>query len=201
MSVKIKTVNEYQITTDTMVILPHLDQYGYLHSYVIEVFRIIIVKQPPMKVVEESCGYHGSSYKGRVEGTCKVTGYTKIVPIIISAPLDIILFPLESANNLTCVWLAHSHVKGIRAVDSNQAMVILSGGKPLTVDSTREMVETKRNRAAQYRTMIRDRSKLYSYNHFDGVEEIDQSLLKNLYLDDNNTYQINQDVDGDRPFC
>ena len=58
-------MNSYEINNDTLAILP-LNEYK---SKVIEKTKTFVVDLTPMKIIENSCAYFGSSYQGRFLGT------------------------------------------------------------------------------------------------------------------------------------
>jgi competence protein ComK len=156
-------LNDYEVNQETMAILPFYDQFGNLFSYVLEESRCIQVKEKPLKVVLHSCNFYGSSYKGRVEGTAKIMGYTKVAPIIISESLDIFLFPLESPKNEACVWISHAYLQKVIKDETNNEITNLEFTNSIIVPVRYSVgyIEARRNRTAQYRIMIGERASYY----------------------------------------
>ena len=66
-------MNSYEINNDTLAILP-LNEYK---SKVIEKTKTVVVDLTPMKIIENSCAYFGSSYQGRFLGTKNLQNYKK----------------------------------------------------------------------------------------------------------------------------
>ena len=69
----------YEINDDTLAILPIGDD----KSKVIEKNKSFIVNASPLKIIDKSCKYFGSSYQGRFSGTKSLIGVSYKAPIII----------------------------------------------------------------------------------------------------------------------
>ncbi|WP_221563528.1 competence protein ComK [Alkalihalobacillus sp. TS-13] len=145
---------EYLINGETMVILPHFDAFGNLHSLVIESERELIVKQKPIEIMKDSCLYYGSSLQGRVDGAIHVTKFSRMVPIMICNRAGIFFFPTQSSKSESCIWIAHSHVKEILPLHTEHCQVVLTNNKTVPVQVTKAVMESKVNRAAQYRHLV-----------------------------------------------
>ena len=82
----------YEISKGTLAVVPN-ECNG---SLIYEDKDRYIVKQTPYQVMESSCLYFGSSYKGRKEGTKNILGAEYKVPIIVDDSDNIIVFPTTS---------------------------------------------------------------------------------------------------------
>ena len=82
-------MNSYEINSETQAIIP----IGGDKSKIIESSRTLIVNQTPMKIIDRSCKYFGSSYQGRFIGTKNLIGVSHKAPIIIEETKEIIFFP------------------------------------------------------------------------------------------------------------
>ncbi|MDN4074041.1 competence protein ComK [Fictibacillus terranigra] len=83
---------QYGINTETMALLPFYDEYGKVHTKVLERDRTLCVCGKPKAVVTFSCGYYGSSYKGRKDGASLIMGIRSRAPIVISEQLGIFFY-------------------------------------------------------------------------------------------------------------
>ena len=151
-------VNDYDIHSETMALLPHFDRFANLNTIVMEENGHFLVPIAPKKVIDESCRYYGSSYEGRLEGVKRVMGISKKAPIAISAELGIFFFPLESPSNASCVWLSHSHIEKVKENDQRQALIVFVNGQSLVAPASRNQVEVKLLRTAQYRHLLEIRT-------------------------------------------
>ena len=81
----------YEINQGTLAILPNENE----NSLVYEDEERFIVDQSPYSIMEESCKYFGSTYKGRKESAKEMLGADYKVPIIIEDYNNVIIFHSE----------------------------------------------------------------------------------------------------------
>ena len=98
-------MDSYEINKNTVALIPKENK-----TIVYEVDNSFVVNKSPLKIVEESCEYFGSSLEGRQTGTSALVGFTHKVPVIIEESFDLIFFPTLSPKNRECSWLAYSHI-------------------------------------------------------------------------------------------
>jgi len=148
-------VKEYEANPYTMAFLP-LKVESKLHSIVIETEREMIVPVKPMDLVNRSCQYFGSSFKGRKEGTRELMGITHKPPIIVDPVNEIFLFPTASPSNEVCAWLSHSHI--LRHYTSGtMTYVEFKNKKRISIDISKGSFENQLYHTAQLRTIITSR--------------------------------------------
>lgn len=97
--------SDYEINGFTMAIIP-VEMEGNLYSKVLEEEGEIYVSLPPIKIIEDSCNFYGSSFEGRKQGTKGISGYTHKPPIVIDPMNDIFFFPTASPTNDSCIWIS-----------------------------------------------------------------------------------------------
>lgn len=153
-------IPEYEINVETMALLPHYDEHANLHTIVMEETGAFSVPLSPLKLIDESCRYYGSSYAGRLEGIKRVMGIAKKAPIAVSVELSIFFFPHESPSNDSCVWLSHTHIESLEKKDKQRTVVFFSNGESLVVNASKNQLETKVLRTAQYRHLLQNRTEL-----------------------------------------
>ena len=103
-------MNSYEINSETQAIIPIGDD----KSKIIESGRTLIVNQSPMKIIDRSCKYFGSSYQGRFIGTKNLIGVSHKAPIIIEETKEIIFFPTNSPRLDNCAWLSLKHLQNYK---------------------------------------------------------------------------------------
>ncbi|MED2971893.1 MULTISPECIES: competence protein ComK [unclassified Fictibacillus] len=161
---------QYEINVDTMALLPFCDEYGKLHTKVLERNRTLCVCGKPKSVITFSCGYYGSSYKGRKDGASHIMGIRSRAPIVISEQLGIFFIPLESPNNDTCIWIAQAHVKQVKATSSDTSDIIFSNDTFISVNQAKSTLEAKIHRASHYRFIlelrINEKKTIYAHRFF-----------------------------------
>ena len=87
-------MNEYEINAQTLAIIP----IGKERSKIIEVNGDYIINKSPIRILDDSCKFFGSSYEGRFCGTKTLTGITHKSPIIVEESKRIIFFPTKSST-------------------------------------------------------------------------------------------------------
>jgi competence protein ComK len=154
---KSKQLKSYEIHTNTMALLPYHNEEGRPMTEVWEEEQNLYVEKPPLKVLNESCIYLGSTYEGQREAVRRAMGFSSLAPIMISAQLGIFFFPVESPKNSSCIWLSQSHVQRIEAKETELSRVIFSNGSHILIPQSKYSLEIKLHRTAHYRFVISER--------------------------------------------
>ena len=105
-NLKEEIMNNYEINKETLIIYPHEKEKSLIKENCSE----YIINLSPIKIINESCLYFGSSYLGRLQSTKRLFGYSKKVPIIIEESNNIIFFPLESPRLNSCIWISLNNI-------------------------------------------------------------------------------------------
>jgi competence protein ComK len=107
-----KNLDNYFINKETCAILPL--EKGI--SKVIEFNNTFIVNKSANSIIDDSCKYFGSSYKGRCDGSKVILKMNYKLPIIIEEFNNIIFFPTNSPRFGNCTWISlkniDSYLKG-----------------------------------------------------------------------------------------
>lgn len=94
-------MNEYEINKNTLAIIPvNPDK-----TKIIEIDNEFMINNSSFKIIDHSCRFFGSSYKGRKIGSFEIIGSNYKVPIIIEETLNIIFFPLTGIYKDT-IWIS-----------------------------------------------------------------------------------------------
>lgn len=185
--------DEYIMTSDTMALVPHLNQYGELWSFAMELNRTILIRKNPKTILNDSCKFFGSSYEGRVDGTKAIMNRGKMYPIAICVPLDMYMFPLVSPNNYTCVWLSYVHIRDIDAYQIHHAKITFMNEQQLIVNKSKKLIESKKFRTGELRHQLKVRSNFEVVAESPLIYQLPQieTDLWNLILDEmKGTYEI-----------
>ncbi|MEG1287854.1 MAG: competence protein ComK [Bacilli bacterium] len=86
--------------------------------------NFIIVNTSLLKIIDESCNYFGSSYKGRVSGTKYLIEVTSKPPIIINESSLLVIFPLFSPRRNDSLWVNYNNVLTYRKITAKSIEVI-----------------------------------------------------------------------------
>lgn len=145
-------MNEYEINVDTQAIIP----YGEEKSKVIEGDRTFIVNQPPLKIIDKSCRFFGSSYQGRFLGTKNLIGISHKAPIIIEETREIIFFPTNSPRQDNCAWISLRHLQNYKKVN-NRSLLKFNGGHLINLEVSYGTLDNQVLRATRLESVLRTR--------------------------------------------
>ena len=145
----------YEINQGTLAILPNENE----NSLVYEDEERFIVDQSPYSIMEESCKYFGSTYKGRKESAKEMLGADYKVPIIIEDYNNVIIFPTTSPTSEDCAWISLKRVKGIEKIDIYNTRIIFDNGREIIVPVSFRSIENQLSRASRLDVILRKRLK------------------------------------------
>ena len=141
-------MESYEINKDTVALIPKEEK-----TVVYEVDKSFVVDKSPLKIMEDSCEYFGSSLSGRQQGTLNLAGYTHKVPVIVEESFDMIFFPTLSPKNEKCSWLSYKHIiKPDKFKD--KSIVELKNGKKLLVDVSCAILDNQMYRCSRIEDIL-----------------------------------------------
>ena len=143
-------MNSYEINSETQAIIPIGDD----KSKIIEGNRTLIVNQTPMKIIDRSCKYFGSSYQGRFIGTKNLIGVSHKAPIIIEETKEIIFFPTNSPRLDNCAWLSLKHLQNYKK-SNNNSIITFNSGYLLDLDISYGSLDNQVLRATRLESVLR----------------------------------------------
>ena len=117
----------YIINSNTVAIIPIKNKI----TRVIEKDDSFIINENSMKIIENSCEYFGSSYKGRHIGTKALAGINYKSPIIIEETKNIIFFPTTSPKQSDCSWISLKYINNYINKDGKIEVLFENGEKYL----------------------------------------------------------------------
>ena len=144
---------KYEISQGTLAIVPNEAD----NSLVYEDNERYIINEKPYQIMEESCKYFGSTYKGRKDSAKSMLGAEYKVPIIIEDTNNLIVFPTTSPTSEDCVWISLKRVKNIEKVDSFNTRIIFDNDREIIVPSSFRSVENQLSRASRLDVILRKR--------------------------------------------
>ncbi len=142
-------MNEYEINAQTLAIIP----IGEEKSKVIEVNGDFIINASPIKIVDDSCKFFGSSYEGRFSGTKTLTGISHKSPIIVEESRKIIFFPTKSPRLNTCIWLSFNNISDYDG-DGKDSVVRFSCGKTLRLHTSYTILDNQVLRSTRLESVL-----------------------------------------------
>ena len=114
------------------------------------------VEKDAYSVMDESCEYYGSSYKGRLKAAKSILNCSYKLPILIEESTFLIFFPIKSSLEEDCVWINLNKIKNIEKVDS-KTNIIFENNKNLLVDASKMSIENQIYRSTRLENLLRKR--------------------------------------------
>ena len=147
-------MQKYEINSETLAILP----YGQERSRIIENNNLIIINEPPIKIIDDSCKFFGSSYDGRFQGTKDLMGVSHKSPIIIEETRKIIFFPTTSPRLERCAWISLNNIDNYekKGIDT---IIKFNCGKELKIELSYGIVDNQVLRATRLQNILEKRIK------------------------------------------
>ena len=147
---------KYEISNGTLAIVPNEDD----NSLIYEDNERFIVEESPFKIMEESCKYFGSTYKGRKDSAKEILGAEYKIPVVIEDSTNLIVFPTTSPKAEDCAWICLNRVKNINKVDSFNTKITFDNDRELIVPCSYRSIENQLSRASRLDVILRKRKKL-----------------------------------------
>lgn len=144
---------KYEISKGTLAIIPNDDN----NSLVYEDNDRFIVEETPFQIMEESCKYFGSTYKGRKESAKAILGAEYKIPIIIEDSSNLIVFPTTSPTSDDCYWLCLNRIKNIEKVDLYSTRIIFDNNREIIVPCSFRSIENQLSRASRLEFILNKR--------------------------------------------
>lgn len=146
-------INKYEFSRGTLAIVPNDEE----SSLVLEDNDKYIVQNKPFQIMEDSCIYFGSSYKGRKEGSKAILGAEYKVPIVVEDTSNLIAFPTTSPYASDCCWISLKRVYNIYKVDNYNTKIVFDNGEEITVPCSFRSVENQMSRASRLDLILKNR--------------------------------------------
>lgn len=152
-------MKEYEINKETLAIIAIEED----KSMVYEKENEFIVYCSSLKIIDDSCKFFGSSYKGRVEGTKKMIKMSHKAPIIIEESNNIIFFPTMSPRLEECSWISLNNIETFIKNGKN-TIIEFSCGKKIELNISFLIIDNQILRAARLESILNKRKKLKNFN-------------------------------------
>ena len=150
-------MKEYEINDDTLAIIPDKKS----NSLILEEGTEYKIEAKPLKIIDYSCKYFGSSYIGRREGSKQILQTAYKLPIMIEDTRNIVFFPTNSPEETECSWIALNKIEKIRPLNSrsstNYTEIEFANGKILALPISYKSLENQILRASRLESVIRNR--------------------------------------------
>lgn len=145
-------MDSYEINQDTVAIVPKDEKTSIIY----EVDNSFVVEKSPLKIMEDSCEYFGSSLEGRQTGTYKLVGFTHKVPVVVEESFDLIFFPTVSPKSTQCAWINYSHILQPDKF-KDKTIIELKNGKKILVNVSSAVINNQMFRCQRLKDTLETR--------------------------------------------
>lgn len=147
-------LESYEINYDTLAIIPISSKL----SKVVEKEDTFIVNKAATEIIDDSCRYFGSTFKGRSEATKNLIGINYKSPIIIEETRDIIFFPTGSPRFNNCYWISLNNIKTSNKINKYSSIIFINDYE-LELNISYESLKNQILRATLLESIIKKRRK------------------------------------------
>lgn len=142
-------MNNYEINEETYAIISK--DIG--KTMVIEKSNDYEIDNDAYKVMDDSCKYYGSSYKGRLEAAKTLLDCSYKLPILVEESSVLIFFPIKSSLLEDCCWINLNSIENIEKVN-NKSKITFKNGKEMIFDISKLSLENQIYRSAKLESII-----------------------------------------------
>lgn len=148
------SLKNYIINSKTLIILP----INKTKSRIIEENSELVIDKTPLRIIDESCKYYGSSYKGRVESSKEILNIKGKIPIVIGEQNNLIFFPTCSYRCDICMWICLNNIEDFKFNEDN-IILIFSCGKKRNITISKNVFNNQILKASRLLLIMLKRSK------------------------------------------
>lgn len=145
-------MEDYEINEDTYAIIAENSK----KTKIIEKESEYLVDNGAYKIMDESCQYYGSSYKGRLSAAKKILECSYKLPILVEESSCLIFFPLKSSLLDDCCWVNLNSIKKVEKCDKN-SKITFNNGKEIIFEISKLSLENQIYRATRLESLIKKR--------------------------------------------
>jgi len=145
-------MKEYEINEETMAIIP----INYYETLVKEYDKEYVVEKNAYEIMENSCEYYGSTYKGRLAAAKKMLNSSYKLPIIIEESEHIIFFPTKSSLLEDCCWINYNFIKKYDK-EGKMVKITFKNNEDVIVDMSKLSLDNQISRSSMLELISRKR--------------------------------------------
>lgn len=144
----------YEINEDTMAVIP----IGYEKTKIVEKNNEYVVNKKAYSIMDDSCRYYGSTYKGRLNAAKKILDCSYKLPILVEESQNIIFFPTKSSLEEDCCWINFNYIEKIEK-DENETIINFINGTNIKFNISRLSIQNQISRSTRLSYIIDQRKK------------------------------------------
>ena len=144
----------YEVNKSTLAIMPIENN----KCRVVEKDNEYYIPMNTFEVIEHSCEYFGSSYKGRYTGTNVITGSKYKTPILIEESEELIFFPTHSPRKKECIWISLDNIrKYYKGKFPNTTIIEFKTNDKLEVNVSYNIINNQILKSTRLKLLIKER--------------------------------------------
>ncbi len=147
-------MKEYEINSSTCALIPNSN----FSTTIIEKSKKLIFQNSPQEIINYSCAYYGSSFKGRLCGSKQALGSKYKLPIIVEESREMIFFPTASYENANCAWISLKQVAHYEN-EKDGVKVFFQSGSSISLNISYESFENQILRATKLLLILKSRKR------------------------------------------
>ncbi len=145
-------MESYEIYEDTYAVLSeHLGK-----TKIIEKEGEYLIQNDAYNIMDESCKYYGSSYKGRINAAKTILNCSYKLPVLVEESSCLIFFPIKSSLLDDCCWINLNSIKKIEKVN-NKSKIIFVNNKEIVLNISKLSLENQIYRSTMLESIITKR--------------------------------------------
>ena len=145
-------MEEYEINEETMAIIP----ISYYKTLVKEYNNEYVVEKNAYQIMESSCEYYGSTYKGRLTAAKKILNSSYKIPILIEDSESIIFFPTKSSLLEDCCWINYNFIKNYEK-NGKKTKLTFKNNEEIELEISKLSLENQISRSSMLELISRKR--------------------------------------------
>ena len=145
-------MKNYEINDDTYAVIGE----NLYKSKVIEKDYEYDLDKDAYSVMDESCEYYGSTYKGRIKASKKLLNCSYKLPFLVEESTYLIFFPTKSSLEEDCIFINSTKVKRVEKYD-NKTKIIFENDKELVVPASKMSMDNQIMRSTMLESLLRKR--------------------------------------------
>lgn len=146
-------MNYYEINEETLAVI----SVDYNKTKVIEKNREYLIDKRAYSIMDESCNYYGSTYKGRLNAAKNILNCSYKLPILVEESQSIIFFPTKSSLEEDCCWINFNYIKSVDKKINNKSTILFENGTEIDIDTSKLSIENQIARSTRLCYLLNQR--------------------------------------------
>jgi len=145
-------MKKYNINEDTIAVIP----VEYEKTKIIEVDSEYIIDKKAYKIMDDSCIFYGSTYKGRLNAAKNILNCSYKLPILIEESQNIVFFPTKSSLEEDCCWINFNYIKNVIKKDK-RCIINFINNNQLELNISKLSIENQITRSTKLSYILQKR--------------------------------------------